>query len=46
MKIVVLGGSGLIGTKLAGKVRKSGHDVLAASPNYDVIVIGVWLIHY
>ena len=27
MKIVVIGGSGLIGTKLVNKLRKSGHEV-------------------
>ena len=33
MKIVVIGGTGLIGTKLVEELRESGHDVLAASPN-------------
>jgi len=32
MKIVVIGGSGLIGTKLVNKLRDSGHEALAASP--------------
>jgi uncharacterized protein YbjT (DUF2867 family) len=32
MKIVVIGGSGLIGTKLVNKLRESGHEALAASP--------------
>ena len=27
MKIVVIGGSGLIGTKLVNKLRQSGHEV-------------------
>jgi uncharacterized protein YbjT (DUF2867 family) len=31
MKIVVIGGSGLIGSKLVNILRQSGHDVLAAS---------------
>ena len=31
MKIVVIGGSGLIGTKLVEKLRRSGHEVVAAS---------------
>ena len=31
MKIVVIGGSGLIGAKLVGILRQRGHDVLAAS---------------
>ncbi len=32
MKIVIIGGSGLIGSKLASKLRESGRQVLAASP--------------
>lgn len=32
MKIVVIGGSGLIGTKLVNKLRQRGHEVVAASP--------------
>lgn len=36
MKIVVIGGSGLIGTKLVSKLRESGHDVVAASPSSGV----------
>ena len=32
MKIVVIGGSGLIGTKLVNKLRQHGHEVIAASP--------------
>jgi uncharacterized protein YbjT (DUF2867 family) len=32
MKIVVIGGSGLIGSKLVNKLRERGHEVLAASP--------------
>ena len=39
MKIVVIGGSGLIGTKLVNKLRKSGHEVLAASPSSGVNTI-------
>jgi uncharacterized protein YbjT (DUF2867 family) len=31
MKIVVIGGSGLIGSKLVAKLRDRGHDTLAAS---------------
>lgn len=31
LKIVVIGGSGLIGTKLAGNLRKLGHEVVTAS---------------
>jgi uncharacterized protein YbjT (DUF2867 family) len=36
MKIVVIGGSGLIGKKLVGSLRGKGHDVLAASPSSGV----------
>ena len=32
MKIVVIGGSGLIGSKLVNKLRERGHEVVAASP--------------
>ncbi len=39
MKIVVIGGSGLIGTKLVNRLRRSGHDVVAASPNSGVNTI-------
>ncbi len=33
MKIVVIGGSGLIGKKLVNKLRQHGHEVVAASPH-------------
>jgi uncharacterized protein YbjT (DUF2867 family) len=36
MKIVVIGGSGLIGSKLVKKLREGGHDPLAASPDSGV----------
>jgi uncharacterized protein YbjT (DUF2867 family) len=36
MKIVVIGGSGLIGSKLVNKLREHGHEVVAASPNSGV----------
>jgi uncharacterized protein YbjT (DUF2867 family) len=36
MKIVVIGGSGLIGSKLVTKLREHGHEALAASPNSGV----------
>jgi uncharacterized protein YbjT (DUF2867 family) len=39
MKIVVIGGSGLIGSKLVGLLRGKGHEVLAASPNSGVNTI-------
>lgn len=32
MKIVVIGGSGLIGSKVVNKLRVGGHEVIAASP--------------
>jgi uncharacterized protein YbjT (DUF2867 family) len=32
MKIVVIGGSGLIGTKVVAQLRRLGHQVIAASP--------------
>jgi uncharacterized protein YbjT (DUF2867 family) len=39
MKIVVIGGSGLIGSKTVAILRKGGHDVFAASPNTGVNTI-------
>jgi uncharacterized protein YbjT (DUF2867 family) len=39
MKIVVIGGSGLIGSKLVGKLREHGHEAVAASPNSGVNTI-------
>jgi uncharacterized protein YbjT (DUF2867 family) len=36
MKIVVIGGTGLIGSKLVEKLRADGHDPLAAAPNTGV----------
>ncbi|TKB36145.1 MAG: SDR family oxidoreductase, partial [Mesorhizobium sp.] len=36
MKIVVIGGTGLIGSKTVERLRNKGHDVLAASPNSGV----------
>ena len=36
MKIVVIGGTGLIGSKLVEKLRDSGRDALAASPDSGV----------
>lgn len=35
-KIVVIGGSGLIGKKLVNNLRKKGHEVIAASPSSGV----------
>jgi uncharacterized protein YbjT (DUF2867 family) len=39
MKIVVIGGSGLIGSKLVNKLREDGHDPLAASPDSGVDIL-------
>ena len=39
MKIVVIGGSGLIGSKTVERLRKKGHEVVAASPNSGVNTI-------
>lgn len=36
MKIVVIGGSGLIGSKLVTTLREHGHEAVAASPNSGV----------
>ena len=36
MKIVVIGGTGLIGSKLVKKLREQGHEAVAASPNSGV----------
>jgi uncharacterized protein YbjT (DUF2867 family) len=36
MKVVVIGGSGLIGSKLVTKLREHGHEAVAASPDTGV----------
>lgn len=36
MKIVVIGGSGLIGKKLGNNLRELGHEVVAASPSLGI----------
>jgi len=36
MKIVVIGGTGLIGSKLVDKLRKNGHQAVPASPDSGV----------
>jgi len=36
MKIVVIGGTGLIGSKLVRKLREQGHEAVAASPDSGV----------
>jgi uncharacterized protein YbjT (DUF2867 family) len=33
MKIVILGGTGLIGSKVVNLLRSEGHEVIAASPS-------------
>jgi uncharacterized protein YbjT (DUF2867 family) len=39
MKIVVIGGSGLIGTRLANNLRQRGQEIVAASPSPGVNTI-------
>ncbi len=39
MKIVVIGGSGLIGRKLVDRLRQRGHEAIAASPVFGVDTI-------
>jgi uncharacterized protein YbjT (DUF2867 family) len=39
MKILVIGGTGLIGSKTVAILRQGGHEVLAASPNSGVNTI-------
>jgi uncharacterized protein YbjT (DUF2867 family) len=39
MKIVVIGGTGLIGSKTVERLRVKGHEVIAASPNSGVNTI-------
>ena len=39
MKIVVIGGTGLIGSKTVAILRQDGHEVVAASPNSGVNTI-------
>ena len=36
MKVVVIGGSGLIGKKLVHKLRERGHEAVAASPSSGI----------
>ena len=36
MKLVVLGGTGLIGTKLVNLLRSEGHEVIPASPSLGI----------
>src|SRR2546423_10583887 len=39
MKIVVIGGTGLIGSKLVRKLREQGHEAVPASPDTGVNTI-------
>ena len=39
MKIVVIGGTGLIGSRLVSSLQRLGHDALAAAPNTGVNTI-------
>jgi uncharacterized protein YbjT (DUF2867 family) len=39
MKIVVIGGTGLIGSKVVAKLKQKGHEVVAAAPNTGVNTI-------
>jgi uncharacterized protein YbjT (DUF2867 family) len=39
MKIVVIGGTGLIGSKVVSKLREQGHEAVAASPDTGVNTI-------
>src|SRR5215813_6403753 len=39
MKIVIIGGTGLIGSKTVAILRRGGHDVVAASPQSGVNTI-------
>ena len=36
MKVVVIGGTGLIGSKLVTRLKKAGHEVVVGSPNTGV----------
>src|ERR1051325_7828742 len=36
MKIVVVGGTGLIGSKLVNQLRERGHEAVAAAPNTGI----------
>src|SRR5216110_2357855 len=39
MKIVIIGGTGLIGSKLVTKLNEQGHEAVAASPSRGVNTI-------
>ena len=36
MKIVIIGGTGLIGTQLVRQLKQEGHEVIAAAPSTGV----------
>jgi uncharacterized protein YbjT (DUF2867 family) len=36
MKVLIIGGTGLIGTKVAGKLRQLGHTVITGSPSTGI----------
>lgn len=45
MKVVIIGGTGLIGSKLGINLRELGHDVITAAPNTGVNTVtgeGLW----
>src|SRR6516165_8754103 len=39
MKIIVIGGTGLIGSKVVAKLKQKGHEAIAAAPNTGVNTI-------
>lgn len=39
MKVVVIGGTGLIGSKVVSRLRDKGHDVIAAAPSTGVNIL-------
>ena len=39
MKIVVIGGTGLIGSKVVANLKQKGHEAIAAAPNTGVNMI-------
>jgi uncharacterized protein YbjT (DUF2867 family) len=39
MRIVVIGGTGLIGSKLVNKLHEHGHAAVAAAPNTLVFLV-------
>src|ERR1700742_5209074 len=39
MKIVIIGGTGLIGSKVVAKLKQKGHEAIAAAPNTGVNTI-------